>query len=100
MATAFRAGQVLRRAIKVYGVEGTVLADFDADGVTFKVLGSRTEVRLPWRAAVEASTTPDNVKSYDAGKPLQVLQHAAEGLVQRRTKRLTKKIQEEIKEAR
>ena len=96
----FKVGQVLRRAIKVYGVEGTVIAAMDESGVTFKAEGSRTEVRLSWRAAVEASTTPDNVKSYDAGKPLQVLQHAAEGLVQRRTKRLTKKIQEEIKEAR
>ena len=77
MATKLSDDQTLRRLVKVYGVEGDVEFSLSAEGIAFRIPGSRTYVTLDWPHVVEACQTPKSVKCYHYGKPLEFLKATA-----------------------
>jgi hypothetical protein len=73
MSTELEPGQKLRRLVKVYGIEGMVVATFTHEGIEFKIPKTKLGVMLTWPDAVQASGTPSNVPSKHEGRPMEFL---------------------------
>ena len=73
MPTELQDGQKLRRLVKVYGIEGLVVATLTHQGIEFKIPKTKIGVLLTWAGAVNASSTPSNVPSKHEGKPMEFL---------------------------
>lgn len=87
MATKLEADQKLKRLVKIYGIEGDVEVAMSLDGLALRIPGTKTSTMLSWTAAVNASETPMNVKSFHAGRPFEFLRDQAKGVVKRRVER-------------
>lgn len=84
-------GKKLRRLVKVYGVEGLVEVSISAEGLSFRIPGTRGYLVAAWPDVVEkAASTPDNSPSFLAGEPTKYLQHMIGKVVKARVKRATK----------
>jgi hypothetical protein len=77
MPTKFTDGSSIKREIRVSGNDQPVLVEINAQGVSFWVKGSRKRVRTGWLQAVEAGYTGDDVPSFLAGHPLDMLKSQA-----------------------
>jgi hypothetical protein len=81
----------LARIIKVYGVEQPTVVLLTVEGIYFKIAGRGSKpVFATWPEAVGACTTPEKVKSYFMGKPLDYLVHEAKEKTKRDIKRKDK----------
>lgn len=88
MPAKLEPGKKLRRLIKVYGVEGQIEVTVSAEGLAFRVPGTRGYVVSAWPDAVEKSaSTPDNCPSFLAGEPLKYLQHEVAKVIKKKAKR-------------
>lgn len=81
----------LKRTIRVYGVEADVHVTLTAEGMEFKVAGTKLGVGASWAKLVSACFTPAHVKSFLEGKPLAFLQYQASTIIKKRIKREEKK---------
>lgn len=87
MPATLEPGKKLKRVIKVYGVERSVIVELSTDGITFKIAGrGGLPVSATWQRVVKACTVDGGVKGFDPGDPLGYLQREA----QKRTKRAAK----------
>jgi hypothetical protein len=91
MSAQLREDQKLRRAVKVYGIEGLVYVTLTSNGIEFKVPRTKVGVTVTWPQAVKACQTPSNVPSKFEGDPIKFLIDQAEKV----TKRAVKKAQKE-----
>jgi hypothetical protein len=71
--TKLESGQVLKREIRVHGVEAPVNVEITSDGLTFAVKGTKKKVKIGWVQVVKSAITPNDVKSYLHGKPFEFL---------------------------
>lgn len=78
MATTLEGEQTLRRLIHIPTVGVVEVSISQAEGIQFRVPGTRTYLRLPWLIALERSMTPASVKSYHMGKPVEFLKSTIE----------------------
>lgn len=81
----------LKRSIRVHGVEADVNVTLTAEGVEFKVAGTKLGIGASWTKLVGACFTPANIKSFLEGKPLEFLQYQASSIIKKRIKREEKK---------
>jgi len=93
MPTTLNPGQKLKRVIRVYGVEQPVLVTLTAEGLDFRIVGQGKHLSLyaPWRFVVEHMPTPDNVKCFLSGKPVDMLNYLSAKVLKQRIKREEKK---------
>ena len=93
MPATLNPGQKLRRVIRVYGVDQPVCVTITSEGIDFRVVGSGKHLSLtaPWRQVVERMPTPDNVKCFLSGKPIDLLNYLSTAAVKLRIKREEKK---------
>jgi hypothetical protein len=77
------APKVLRRQVKVYGVEMPCILDMNTEGLTLAVKGSKKRLWLTWAEVARAMHTPDDVPAHFAGQPLEFLQYQAAQKVKR-----------------
>jgi hypothetical protein len=88
----------IKRTVKIYGIEGDCYVTLSEQGVEIKAKGSKRGVIASWPELVKAGHEPENVKSRFHRDPYAYLQDQAQLVSKRRTKRLEKKIDQEIKE--
>ena len=88
----------LRRTVKIYGVEGDTVITITASGIEFKAKGAKYGVVSTWPDLVKTAAEPDTAPSRFHRDPYAYLVWQAEQISKRRTKRLRKKIEKEIKE--
>ena len=96
MPTELQDGQKLRRLVKVYGIEGNVVATLTHEGIEFKVPKTKIGVTLTWPDAVKASSTPSNVPSKHEGRPLEFLLDQSSKQAKRAEKRELKESNGEL----
>jgi len=88
----------IKREVKVYGVENSVIAFFSSQGIQFKAKGTKIGVTITWPEIVKACAVPSNMPSRFAGRPYEFLQYQALEQQKRFTKRLGNEITKEIQE--
>ena len=91
MAAKLAGETVMKREIKVWGIDEPVIFTFTSQGVRAHIKGTKTAVETGWVQIVRAMNTPDTVKSYHAGRPYELLQAQALLTGSRREKRIDKK---------
>lgn len=91
-------GKVLRRELKVYGIEHPVVVTLDKDGIKFKAKGTKWTVDAPWLNVIGACGTPQRVPSAFYHKPYQLLQSQGIAQQKREAAKLERKIAKEIEE--
>lgn len=77
MATELKEGVIIKRQLRVYGVEAPVNVEISSSGIRMAIKGTRTWVEATWPRLVEAMFTPGDVPSFLAHKPLELLKHFA-----------------------
>lgn len=88
--------RVLRRELKIYGIENLVVLSITKDGITLKAKGTKLGVTLSWVQLVEACALPNNIPSKFQGRPYEFLKFQAAEHQKKATAKLAKKISEEI----
>ena len=84
--------RTIRREIKIYGVDGTVILSLSNKGLEAKAKGTKLGVIANWDRIIGACSTPTNVPSKFEGRPVDFLKFKAT----EREKRMTKKLAAEI----
>lgn len=74
---AIAPGSKIRREINIPEIGVPVTVEITRSGVSFWIKGFRRRVWVGWPAVVEAGTTPDDIPSFLAGRPLALLKHQA-----------------------
>jgi hypothetical protein len=67
----------IERELHIHGVPTPVVVEITEDGLSFRIPGTRSRVRLSWYRAVESSETEVNVPSFLMGRPLELLKYKA-----------------------
>lgn len=92
MATKLEGEAKLKREIRVYGVDLPVNVTLTANGLEFKVVGSKVGVVAPWTLILaKAAKTGENVPSKLHDQGYGFLQDAARRISAARIKRIDKK---------
>lgn len=90
MSASLKEGSKLRRAIKVYGIEGAVYVTLRPEGIEFTMPRTKVGVGMSWKKAVESCLTPSNVPSKFEGRPMDFLIGQATKQTNRAIKRAEK----------
>lgn len=88
--TELKGDQFIARVIRVHGIEQPVIVLLTAQGISFRVKGSKKAISQNWTQVVNACLTPGNVPSFLAGKPFEFLKHTAEKIVLAKVKKESK----------
>src|SRR5271165_6437682 len=91
-------GIILRRELKVYGIEHPVILTVSKDGISLKAKGTKLGVDAPWLNIIGACGTPTNVPSALYHQPYKFLQSQGDAQQKREIAKLEKRIAKEIKE--
>jgi hypothetical protein len=94
MSTKLVGDQKLRREITIFGIDAPVVVNLSAEGLTFKVKGSKIGVSAPWTAVVNVCNTPDNSPGKLHDRPIAFLQDTARRIQASLIKRLDKERKE------
>jgi len=86
MATKFKENQVLKREIRVYGVDAPVIAEFSAEGIRMYVKGTKISMQASWVQVTGSLQTPSNVPSFLAGAPYEFLKYQSKKKAKRQQK--------------
>jgi len=81
------APKVLRRQVKVYGVEMPCVLELNTEGINLCVKGTKKKLHLEWMALAKAMQTPMDVPAHFADQPLEFLQHQAVQKMKRTAKK-------------
>lgn len=85
-----RKAETIKRLTKVYGVPGFVEVTMSADGLAFRVPGSRRYVTTTWLKAVEHASPEANTPAWLANDPVKLLVTEEAKAGKRKQKRLDK----------
>jgi hypothetical protein len=78
MASVLEEGKVLKRVIRLHGINKPVVIEISTAGVSIYVKGARKHLHGNWYAIVnKAMETPADVPSYLMGKPWELLEKQA-----------------------
>lgn len=75
--TAIAPGKILKRSIRIPGVDKPVQVEITSAGLAFYVKGSRKKVMTSWFEAVQAGHTPTTVPGFLMDKPHELLRYQA-----------------------
>lgn len=89
--------KTFRRLVKVYGI-GELVMTLDVDGISFNAPGKPKKVHITWPEIVAHTQTPETVKSFHAGKPVEFLKAQIAAHEAAKVKNLEKRIKNEINE--
>jgi hypothetical protein len=78
MSTRIAPGSSIKREIYIADIEKPVQMEITSFGITFWMKGSRKRVETRWLTIVSNGTTGQDVPSFLAGRPLELLKHYAE----------------------
>jgi hypothetical protein len=79
VATKLTSSSVIRREIRIFGIEKPIVAEINFDGVSLRVKGARKAVFISWLSMAQNAVTPQDVPSFLMGKPLELLKRQAIG---------------------
>lgn len=77
----------IKRAVKIYGIEGMVNVSISEEGLKFAVPGTKQSVMIAWGTTVAHCSTPTNVPSYLFGNPKELLKVNAQNAAKKRAER-------------
>jgi hypothetical protein len=78
-----KSSSVIKRVIKLYGVDLPIIVSLSEEGVAMAVSGTKTKVSGTWESVARSLQTPDNVPSYLMGKPKEFLARQAKKQLQK-----------------
>lgn len=76
---ATKLSKPVEREVNIPGISKPVIISIDKDLVTARVKGSRHVVFASWGTLVKAMHTHNDVPSFLAGKPMELLAYKAKG---------------------